>query len=209
MQILVVLIVQISLSGCATVSSVHSIGRRVEILDIPSPSRIYVATNGAVAIEVCATYQTPKWFSKLRYGDPQRLVYSRHKYIIGDRFAVMRSIEMSQEKGFAATNVIIVLTNYHIGSLYAQQWNVYPSQFESDRSTLPENFGVCDNVLTGQFDYYDNGVRYTVYVPTRSILWHQQRVKICWWSLPVSLLSFPALAIDVVTFPIQFFVCDW
>ena len=216
---IVILILSLIFSGCATTRYVREIGFVYESLDITT---IYNADR-IVILEAAVT----KGKYSSRSSDT-----SYKKFIVGSPDLVSKSVDTFYAELHAKvtkrqiTPVFITITaNREKG------WQLLPNLIPKDVSSeiivsrLFEQNGKVDKTepirvysVTKEVPFNIDGVKYSLtfiprvlfrlqggayYTPSSGV---GSQTEISWWHYPLQVLLIPAAVIDIVTFPIQFYL---
>ena len=207
-------------SGCAFTHAVTQIGERHEVFQV---HQVLVATNGVVAIDCTASYYSLKsigedsgWASRIKFRTKKYLVatpqvvdwtitnaipapknYRRH----ARSQPVLASIETNAGK----TNQVLI-SQLICGTTNSMSWMIIPHRYGGRDATLqdlPQEFDEVATSYNGKiFPYAINGQDFQVHLPADNA----GRTYRKWWGYPAQILIFPAIAVDVVTWPYQFYI---
>lgn len=201
----------ILVQGCMSVHYVRNIGMRSERLDLGKRNSIFTAPDGTIVLEVDATYTRPT--IRLPMSEGEVLISKKKRYLIGAPATLSNTVMRACGEDIEPGN-ILTLSHFPRVGTNEPIWIVYPESFYAPQPTrtnldaylkgvilrnvsLPMNY-TCDGkpvrLKFGLWEqgYLDSGV--------------ERRKTRAWWGYPCQLFLLPALAIDVVTSPIQIYL---
>lgn len=202
-------------SGCCfyTTRYVRYIGGRFEVIN--NPNQIILATNGAIALECDANYRhSTVWTSPQRSWSTE--VSSRKKYLVSTPQALLYSLSQAQSiysshalrRQYNLPSNALCVTDIPYGSTNEIDWVLTPKTFvgrQARSNDLPAEFW-HPQMVYGRDDlvtYTFNGTALQLKFLLRESE-QPYRKKRCWWGYPLQVLVIPAVAVDIVTYPIQF-----
>lgn len=196
--------------GCVYISStyVRNIGVRRETFNLVKPESAYSTSNGTVVYEVEGWYYRPTF--ALATGDGCVTISKKARYLIGTPEALSNSVFHAEE--IHNKSNLYAMTHFPLDSTNEPSWSVYPSSFYAPAATfegIQQHLNVTElNPLLLPIEYPNNGhtSRFTFGKPHtgRLLDWNAKGREIrTWWGYPCQFLLVPAVAIDILTSPIQ------
>ena len=194
----------LSCSGCFYLATaVSHTGVRQECL---RANRILIATNGSIALDCTAAYFHPTLF-----GGGGEQVFETRKYLIGSpavvRWTVTNALAAGKSSFDRSTNLIEIKQLIY-ATTNSLNWLVVPPGHGGREATpkdLPLEFHGGTSVYpNGRFPYELSGQTLQLRLPDDN--WNEHRTSRRWWGYPVQLFIFPAAAIDIAGWPVEFYI---
>lgn len=211
MKILTIVTAMMLAQGCMSVHYVRNIGIRNEQLDLGNRDSVLATADGTIVLEVDATYTRPT--IRFPMSESEVLISKKKRYMIGTPAALSNTVMRACSEAIDPTN-IFTLSHFPRVGTNEPIWIVFPASFYSPSPSrvdldaylqgvkltsvlLPMNYtyeGRHVRLKYGQWEqgYLDSGVK-------------RRKIR-AWWGYPCQVFLLPALAIDIVTSPIQIYL---
>jgi hypothetical protein len=192
-------------SGCYVTQTVANVGVRTEILQV---HQAMIAGDGAVALDCMASYRKPRIGYNAGY---EEKIHVR-KFLVASPqvfdWTVTNAVSADESNhGPLATNLV------RIGHLaYAStnpfSWTIITKRHAGRDATLqdlPKEFNEAVFIYPGGKIPYDVGGK-SFYVLLPTFYDNPQREFRRWWGYPTLILVPPAIAVDIVASPYEFYL---